>query len=280
MVDEEKKLKDAVENCDCAMCTFLRALTWHNIDKTVESEEKTGKVKTGNARLDDLLFGGIPFGTNALVYGPAFVGKEVLVNQFMAEGLRRGIPAIWVLTDTTPTLIREEMEHVLPDYHDYEKRDLVTYVDAYSKSVGAAAEDGYNTLYVNKNTNEISKSVDNIAQELKKKHGYYRLVFRSISTLIAYLDAPTAFRFLQPFAGKRKMEKAVSMFVIGKGMHSETDIQMLGSVMDGSIDFRLEQLQTFLCVKGIGDVQSRAWIRYTHTKKGVTIGSFALGHVR
>ena len=113
-----------------------------------------------------------------------------------------------------------------------------------------------------------------------KKHKYYRLAFRSISTLIAYLDTNIAFRFLQPFAGRRKRDKSVTMYIIEKGMHSETDIQMLGSIMDGAIEFKLEQLQTFLCIKGIGDVQSRAWIRYTHSKKGVNIGSFALGHIR
>lgn len=244
-------------------------------------EIQVEKVKTGNPRLDDLLFGGIPFGTNVLVYGQAFIGKEVVVNQFVAEGLKKGIPAIFVITDKTPIDIREEMEFVVSGFQEYEKLDLVRYVDAYSKSMGEETEDAY-TTYVEQPTDHegILKSVDTIAKELQKKHKYYRLAFRSISTLIAYLDSNIAFRFLQPFAGRRKRDKAVSMFIIEKGMHSETDIQMLGSIMDGAVEFKLEQLQTFLCVKGIGDVQSRAWIRYTHSKKGVNIGSFALGHIR
>jgi KaiC/GvpD/RAD55 family RecA-like ATPase len=244
-------------------------------------ELKVEKVKTGNPRLDDLLFGGIPFGTNVLVYGQAFIGKEVVVNQFIAEGLKKGIPAVWVITDKSPEDIREEMEFVVSGYQEYEKLDLVKYIDAYSKSMGEEAEDRY-TIYIDQPTDHegILKSMDALAKEIRKKHKYYRLAFRSISTLIAYLDTNIAFRFLQPFAGRRKRDKAVSMFVIEKGMHSETDIQMLGSIMDGAIEFKLEQLQTFLCAKGIGDVQSRAWIRYTHSKKGVNIGSFALGHIR
>lgn len=258
------------------------------IEEEIEAREEeraleiqVEKVKTGNPRLDDLLFGGIPFGSNVLVYGQAFIGKEVVVNQFIAEGLKKGIPAIFVITDKTPTDIREEMEFVVSGYQEYEKLDLVRYVDAYSKSMGEEAEDTY-TTYIDQPTDHegILKSVDTIAKELQKKHKYYRLAFRSISTLIAYLDTNIAFRFLQPFAGRRKRDKAVSMFIIEKGMHSETDIQMLGSIMDGAVEFKLEQLQTFLCVKGIGDVQSRAWIRYTHSKKGVNIGSFALGHIR
>jgi KaiC/GvpD/RAD55 family RecA-like ATPase len=244
-------------------------------------ELQVEKVKTGNPRLDDLLFGGIPFGSNVLVYGQAFIGKEVVTSQFIAEGLKKGIPCIWVITDKTSADIREEMEFVVSGYQEYEKLDLVRYVDAYSKSMGEESGDSY-TTYIDEPTDHegILKGVDKIAKEHMKKHKYYRLAFRSISTLIAYLDSNIAFRFLQPFAGRRKRDKAVSMFIIEKGMHSETDIQMLGSIMDGAVEFKLEQLQTFLCVKGIGDVQSRAWIRYTHSKKGVNIGSFALGHIR
>jgi KaiC/GvpD/RAD55 family RecA-like ATPase len=239
------------------------------------------KVKTGNARLDDLLFGGVPFGSNVLIYGQAFIGKEVIINQFIAEGLKKGVPAIWVITDKTPGDIREEMEFVVSGYQEYEKLDLVRYVDAYSKSMGETADDPY-TTYIDQPTDHegLLKGVDVISKELMKKHKYYRLAFRSISTLIAYLDTNIAYRFLQPFSGRRKRDKSVSMFIIEKGMHSETDIQMLGSIMDGAVEFKLEQLQTFLCIKGIGDVQSRAWIRYTHSKKGVNIGSFALGHIR
>jgi KaiC/GvpD/RAD55 family RecA-like ATPase len=258
------------------------------IEEEIESreEERTlelqvEKIKTGNPRLDDLLFGGIPFGVNVLVYGQAFIGKEIVVNQFIAEGLKKGIPAIWVITDKSPSDIREEMEFVVSGYQEYERLDLVRYVDAYSKSMGEETEEAH-TIYIDQPTNHeaILKSVEGLAKELMKKHKYYRLAFRSISTLIAYLDMNIAYRFLQPFAGRRKKDKAVAMYVIEKGMHSETDIQMVGSIMDGAVEFKLEQLQTFLCVKGIGDVQSRAWIRYTHSKKGVSIGSFALGHIR
>src|SRR5438552_3110644 len=49
-------------------------------DKDLQVEVKQQKVKMGIPRLDDLLFGGIPFGTNASVYGPAYVGKEVLAS--------------------------------------------------------------------------------------------------------------------------------------------------------------------------------------------------------
>ena len=55
---------------------------------------------------------------------------------------------------------------------------------------------------------------------------------------------------------------------------------MLGSLMDGAFEFKVEQLKSFVSVKGICDVQSRGWIRYTHTKSNVSIGSFSLDHIK
>jgi len=246
-----------------------------------ELEVKQEKVKTGTPRLDDLLLGGIPFGTNAIAYGPAHVGKEVIVNAFMAEGLRKGVPILWVLTDKMPGDIREEMAFVLPGYEEYEKLGLVKYVDAYSKSMGADTADA-NTVYVNDLTDFLAtaKAVDAVATEFKKKHPYYRLAFRSVSTLIAYLDPTTTFKFLQPFVGRRKRDKAVAVYVIEKGMHEDKEIEMLSSMMDGTFEFKGEQLRSFMAVKGVCDVQSRGWIKYTHSRSSVSIGSFSLEMIK
>src|SRR6266702_875317 len=209
-------------------------------EQDLQIEVKQQKVKTGVPRLDDLLFGGIPFGT------------KVVVGIFMAEGLKKGVPILWVLTDKGPADIREEMAFVLPGYEEYEKLGLVRYIDAYSKSMGAEASDP-NTTYIDEPTDHqaILKAVDARAADLKKKYPTYRLAFRSVSTLIAYLDPTTTFKFLQPFVCRRKRDRAVAFYVIEQGMHEEQEIQMLGSLMDGSIEFKVEQLKSFLCIKGI-----------------------------
>ncbi len=244
-------------------------------------ELKLEKVKTGTARLDDLLMGGIPFSSNVLIYGPPFTGKEVLVSVFIAEGLKKGVPAIWILTEKSAKEIREEMQFVVSGYEEYEKLGLVRYVDAYSRSMGDESQDEY-TEYVESPTDyeSIQKAVENAAKALKDKHEYYRVAFRSISTLIAYLDPATAFRFLSPVVGRRKRDRSVAMYTIEKGVHGEQEIQMIGSLMDGMIEFKVENLNTFLSVRGICDAQSRSFIRYTATKANVTIGSFSLDHIR
>jgi len=244
-------------------------------------EFNVAKVKTGNSRLDDLLLGGIPFGSNVLIHGPPFIGKEIMIAQFVAEGLKKGVPCIWVITDKTPKDIREEMVPILSGYEEYEHRGLVKYIDSYSKSMGEAADDPY-AIFISEPTDHdgIMEATDKVAKEFKEKHKYYRLAFRSVSTLVAYSDPNIAFRFLNPFCGRRKREGAVSMYVIEKGMHGEQEIQMLGSIMDGMVDFKLDQLKSNFSIQGISDVQSRSYIRYTVGKHGLSIGSFSLDHIR
>src|SRR5260221_601010 len=60
-------------------------------EEAIAVEKKADRVKTGTPRLDDLLYGGIPFNSNVLFVGPAFVGKEVALLNFIAEGLKKGI---------------------------------------------------------------------------------------------------------------------------------------------------------------------------------------------
>ena len=267
----------------------LRRREQNLIEEEIETREEEraievqqAKVKTGNRRFDDLLLGGIPFGSNILVHGPPFTGKEVLISQFISEGLIKGVPCIFVLTDKTPSDIRKEMQFIISGFEEYEKLDLVRYVDTYSMSMGQATEDPY-TAFIEDPTDHkgIMEAVEVETKKYEENgHRYYRLAFRSLSTLVAYSDPISTFRFLSPFCGKRKRDKAVSMFAMEKGMHGDQEIQMFGSVMDGMIDFKVDQLKTYFAVKGITDVQSRTYVRYTSTKSSLSIGSFSLDHIR
>ena len=148
---------------------LFRSLIEEEIEAREEErmlEVKQEKIKTGTGRLDDLLLGGIPFGSNVSIYGPSYVGKEVIVNTFMAEGLKKGVPGIFVITDKTPADLREDMTFVLPGYEEYERLGLVKYVDAYSRSIGSEEKDPY-TVYIHEPTDHegMLKAVDELARE-------------------------------------------------------------------------------------------------------------------
>lgn len=254
-------------------------ITYREKERALEIQER--KVKTGIPRFDDLLLGGMPIGSNIMIHGPPFIGKEVMANTFIMEGLRKGIPAIIVLTDKTPKDVRDEMRFIMSGFEEYEKLGLVKYVDTFARAMGVDDADPHTTYIDRPDDHEkMAEAIEALAKQFKEKHEYYRLLFRSVSTLIAYSDPNAAFRFLSPLCGRRKKDQAVSFFIVEKGMHSEQELQMLGSIMDGMVDFKVDQLKTFFAIKGISDVQSRAYIRYTATKSALTIGSFALDHIR
>jgi KaiC/GvpD/RAD55 family RecA-like ATPase len=253
-----------------------------DMEIAVEKEKDVAKIKTGVRRLDDLLFGGMPLNSNVFVYGPPFTGKLVLLNLFIAEGLRKGIPAIFVLTDKSPGEIREGLLQVLPKIDVYEKKGLLRYVDAYSRSIGIDIEDP-NVVYVDKATDldELGMAVTSIQKTLDKEHKFHKLAFHSVSTIMAYTDAMTTFRFLQTLTSRNKRAGAVSLYCMDYGMFSDSDVQTLKHLMNGILEFKVDDLKSYLRVEGICDVRTRGWIEYTHTTKTLSLkGSFAVDHIR
>jgi KaiC/GvpD/RAD55 family RecA-like ATPase len=233
--------------------------------------------------LDDLVFGGYPVGSQVLVNGPSHTGKDILARLFIAEGLKAGVPALWIVTDKTYTQIREEMTGLLPAYPQYEARGMVRYVDLYSRSLGVTQADGTARLLSATDKggiDQVATVVNQFSQELKEKAPTYRVVFESVSTLTAYLDTTGMFRFLQPFVGRRKLDGAAGYYVLETGMHTDSDLQTLEHMMDGSLNLKIDQLKTYLSIKGITDAQSRAWVGYTFTKRSFSLGSFSLDHIR
>jgi KaiC/GvpD/RAD55 family RecA-like ATPase len=234
-------------------------------------------------RLDDLLYGGFPAGAQVLVNGPAHTGKDVLARLFSVEGLKIGVPSLWVVTDKTWSQVRDDLTTLYPKYEEAEKRGMIRFVDLYSRSVGSAQSSPGVRLLSSTDKGvleQLGETVNGISEEFKEKFSTYRLVFESVSTVTAYLDPTATFRFLQPFIGRRKIDQAVSYYVLDRGMHSDADLETLEHMVDGSLNLKIEQLKTFLSLKGVGETQSRAWIGYTFTKRSINLGSFSLDHIR
>ena len=241
------------------------------------------KVHSGVRRLDDLLYGGLPVGSQVLLNGAAHTGKDVLARLFSVEGLRSGVPSIWIVTDKTYGQVREDLLGLSPGVADAEKKGMLRFVDLYSRSVGSTASiPGVRLLSsTDKNVLEqMAQTVNSFAEELKEAFKSYRLIFESVSTITAYLDTAATFRFLQPFVGRRKIDGAAAFYVLDSGMHSESDLETLEHMVDGSINLKVEQMKTFLAVRGLGEAQARTWVGYSFTKRSFNLGSFSLEHIR
>ena len=246
-------------------------------------DENHPKAKTGIQRLDDLLMGGIPVGSQVIVYGPSFIGKEIAIDAFAAQGLSEGIPLVWITTDRTIDEIREEMSLLMNNYTEYEKKGLVFYIDAYSRIVGDTSV-SENTAYLDDTssvesigdmTNSHIASIDSLAKDKG-----YRLVFRSVSSLSANHDIKNIFALLRQFVAHRRKDRCIGIYSIERGIMPEQDLQIISSIMDGVIEFSTDTKNNFLAVRGICDTQTRDKIQYTAGKNTLNIGSFFLGRIK
>ncbi|MCD6111411.1 MAG: hypothetical protein J7K08_07045 [Thermoplasmata archaeon] len=251
------------------------------LEEEVDRQKALTKCRTGIRRFDDLMLGGLPFNSNFILYGPAYSGRKTFINIFIAEGLKRGIPAIYITTQHTPEEIREMLRIILPKVESYEEKGLLRYIDIYSKPMGLE-ESNPHTIYIKGPTEleEIKEAIYSIQKDIQD-YPYHRLVMYSASTLLAYVEPMKIFRFFQSLNARNKMMNAVAIYVVDHGMHEPAVIQTLKHVMSGFIEFKVSEQKYQLRVEGGGDVLSRAWIEYVFTDKTFDLrGSFALDHIR
>jgi KaiC/GvpD/RAD55 family RecA-like ATPase len=239
------------------------------------------RLPTGTSRLDDLLLGGLPPKAHVVVVGDPFVGKEVVVYSFIAEGLKRGEPAILVTAARPPSEVTESLGIVLPQFREYEQMGMVTWIDASGQPaarpsdpqrVSARGSDDRAGIL-----SALVKSAKSIEEDRKLP---FRVGFLGLSAVLAHTDERAGFSFLQNVVGILKPRNALAMYTLESGAISDAQVETLLGRMDGAIAFRQDRDRTFLSVKGLGDVQTRDWIECRATNRALIVGSFALERIR
>lgn len=248
----------------------------------VADEKKKERVKTGTPRLDDLLYGGIPFNSNVLFVGPAFVGKEVAILNFVAEGLKKGIPAIIITTTKLPIDIARDIAPILPTFVEYDQLGLVRWIDCTSPIQGGKPIKEKNLWRVNGPTDfdGIFQIVSQLDEEFKGKYPYFRLAFLTLSSAITQAEERDAMNFVQRLVNRLRQTRAVSVMAIERGMHTDQTLEALEHMADGALHFKSDKQKTMLQVAGLGEVQTHDWVPYKFTNKAIMIGSFQLERIR
>ncbi|MGA8542808.1 MAG: ATPase domain-containing protein [Thermoplasmata archaeon] len=243
------------------------------------------RLPTGTPRMDDLLLGGFPPKSHVVLVGEAFVGKEVVLYAFLAEGLKRGEPAIIVTATRAPAEVRESMGLVLPQFREYEQMGMVTWIDASGSSTGAAADAAPDPhRFITKGSDDRAGIMSQLVKAAKaaggEKDSASRVGFLGLSSVLAHGDERASSSFLQNMVGILKPRNALTVYSLEAGALSETQVETLLGRMDGAIVFRQDRDKTFLSVKGLGDVQTRDWVECRATNRALIVGSFALERIR
>ncbi|MEM0155842.1 MAG: RAD55 family ATPase [Thermoplasmataceae archaeon] len=244
-------------------------------------EEGDGKVSSGIPKFDDLVYGGIPQGTNIVLYGPPFSEKYLLAYNFIAKSLEEDVPIIVLTADKNIREIMFEVGKITEKINGSEQKGILRFIDVYSRSIQIESASRYAiTLDSPMNISALMKSVDQIAADIRKKYSYYRLLFSSLTTYVTLLDDRTFVRFAQQFSQKRKSENAVSMFLLEEGLFEKRVYETISYLMDGAVEFRMGSTRNYLRVMGMGKTRSREWIDIYPEEHGFNLGSFSLEKVR
>lgn len=239
------------------------------------------RLPTGVKRLDQLLGGGIAPGSAVLVYGPPFLGKEVLARSFFASNVQTGTPGVYVVTNQATTDVRKQLA-TNPAYQAAEQAHLARYVDTYSRSIGA--EDSFRDaefLDGALDLNGITLAVNKVQADLIADHDAHAFVLDSISTLVAFTNPATAFRFLQTLIGRTRRVGATGLFLMDQGMHADADVQMFKHLMTGVIEVRDAGGKPQMRIEGLGAPVGVGWVDYRFDANALEVtGSFAAGRIR
>lgn len=238
---------------------------------------------SGTPRLDDLLQGGLPPKAHVLLIGDAFVGKEVALYAFLAEGLKRGEPAIIVTTSRGPEEVAQQIGLVTPQFKEYEQLGKVVWVDA-SRPAEAGARSEAGAAGPIKGPDDHAGILSAVVAGCRRFEGAkaraIRVGFVGLTASLAHVDDRGASVFLQNFVGILKPRSALAMYTLEAGALPDARVEGILSRMDGVIRFRQERDKTFLQVAGIGDVETREWIECRATNRALVIGSFTLERIR
>ncbi len=240
---------------------------------------------SGTARLDDLLQGGVPPRGQILVVGDTFVGKEIVLYAFLAEGLKNGEPAIVITTSRSPEEVGQQIGLVSPQFHEYEQIGRVHWIDASHPPAGPGAP----AVAARANTTGVSGPDDHAgilralvaaARHAEGLGPKFRVAYFGLSASLVHSDERGSMAFLQNFVGIMRPRASLAMYSLEAGALTEAQTEQILSRMDGAIRFKQDRDKTFLSVAGFGEVATREWIECRATNRALVIGSFSLERIR
>ncbi|MGA1821641.1 MAG: RAD55 family ATPase [Thermoplasmatota archaeon] len=239
-------------------------------------------ARSGGNKVDELLGGGFPFKSNILVQGPAFVGKDALLTQFVSEGIKTGAPCIVILTHSTTSQMRKKIVEMDHQIQEREKQGLITYIDCYSKTAGLMGKNPF-ALYLKgvDDIDALSDAIERFQIGYKEKYFYHRLIFDSLSTVVRTHGLNRTMDFLHGLKAKTNAYSGIALLDLVGGIHQPDEISSLESIVDGTVLMKEEKGKYFMMVKGLPNAKSREWMEYQFSDQGIDIkGIYSYSYIQ
>jgi KaiC/GvpD/RAD55 family RecA-like ATPase len=169
----------------------------------------------------------VPPGSNILVMGDIFSGKDVLARSFLREGLKQKETCIMVTLNDTADKILEDM--------DVSEGESLYIVDCISSRFGPTSLPSENVFFIDNPMNlaHIMVMVEDLIE--RGGEGGVRLVIDSVSTLIMYSQIRVVFKFLHMLTAKVRSTGAVGLMLLEDNVHDEMEVRTIQPLFNGTI---------------------------------------------
>jgi len=243
---------------------------------------KPKKARSGGRRIDELLGGGFPFKSCSLIEGPAFIGKDIFLSQFIAEGIKFGAPSLIILTQSTTSKFRKRIVEMDYKLEERERAGLVSYIDCHAKTVGLMGKNPF-AIYLKgvNDLNGLSNAIDKFQSGYRENFYYHRVIFDSLSSVLRTHGINKTISFINNLNAKIKAYNGIAIFDLAGGIHQQEEVNAIENAMDGSILMKEEKGGHFMMVKGLRDVKGRDWVRYNFDDSGMYVtGSYSYNYIK
>ncbi|MFQ6051384.1 MAG: RAD55 family ATPase [Candidatus Hydrothermarchaeota archaeon] len=228
------------------------------------------EIRWGIKGFDKLMGKNFPKNCNLLLIGRLGSGKSIFCEQVIYEGLKQGIPGVYVTVDEPPYIVKENLARLGCNADEYKNLAIV---DCYSYGIGRIRGESPLTKepYVVKDPTQIDQ-IGKKVHEIRKEFGGGRLVLDSLSGLLSFvrINIESAIRLGHTLFETMMWSPAI--IVSHEAMDLKIISNALRSVTHGVIRMRLEEneegIMRSLRVENLMGTTS-PWKRYHITEKGI-----------
>lgn len=170
-----------------------------------------------------------------MLVGPLGSGKTTYAEAFLAEGIALGFPAVFVTTDVSPRVIRNDMSRHGWSIEDQEASSQFVFIDGYSERMGAPRAASARSLAKVDDISELGIVLSEVLKDLVVA----RVVIDSLSTLILHSNEATMPRAVQRLSGRITQSSHSIMYVLEEGVHNEKTYATFSYLADAVLRFRI-----------------------------------------
>lgn len=195
-----------------------------------------GRPVNVHPMIDDMVQFGQLTQLSYMLVGPLGSGKTTYAEAFLAEGLNLGFPAVFITTDVSPRVIRNDMSRHGWPIEACEKAGYFKFIDAYSERMGAPKTTAAYSLSKIDDITELGI----VLSEALEKLVCARVVIDSLSTFILHSSPETLPRSIQRLSGRVTQISHSIMFVLEEGVHDEKTYATYSYLTDSVLKFKMD----------------------------------------